>query len=276
MARTIAPMPTAAQGGAMRRPVYFAFMLALLAPISGHAQLQPHRAEYVLRLGAGPEAARIGRAVQDLAQDCTGWHIKRDVRTEIMLTHSWSLSLVSKLDGEESRRGFRYSTVQIQNGIERRFKGRVEREDRELRAEIAYPQGAARQLQMPPATLMSVAALQQLIERLRSETDAFHTLMFDGEIIHDAFVAEVTVQDRASLRPARPVDQPLSLPNVKSWAVDMAFTRGRQDERPLFTVRSLVFDNGVLDRLTVDTGLLSVTADLQALEMRPAPSCPRP
>ena len=35
----------------------------------------------------------------------------------------------------------------------------------------------------------------------------------------------------------------------------MTFTRGRQqDTRPLFSVGALVFDNGVLDRLTVDTG----------------------
>ncbi len=56
----------------------------------------------------------------------------------------------------------------------------------------------------------------------------------------------------------------------------MTFTRGRQqDQRPLFTVGALVFDNGVLERLTVDTGLVTVTADLQALEMRPVPNCPR-
>jgi hypothetical protein len=275
MACTIAPMPTAAQGGAMRRPVCFAFMLALLAPLSAHAQLQPHRAEYVLRLGAGPDAARIGRAVQDLAQDCAGWHIKRDVRTDIVLKPSLSMSLASKLDGEESRHGFRYTTVQIQNGIERRFRGRVERQGGELRAEIAYPQVAPRQLQMPLATLMPVAALQHLIERLRAGTGSFRALMFDGEIIHDALLVDVTEQDPASLRPARPVDQPLSLPDGKRRGVNLAFTRGRQDERPLFNVRALVFENGVLDRLTVDTGLLSVTADLQTLEMRPTPSCPR-
>ena len=56
----------------------------------------------------------------------------------------------------------------------------------------------------------------------------------------------------------------------------MTFTRGRQqDTRPLFSVAAQVFDNGVLDRLTVDTGLVTVTADLQALEMRPLPSCPQ-
>src|SRR5262245_54762038 len=137
-------MSTAAQGDAMRRPVCFAFLLALLAPVAAQAQLQPHRAEYVLRLGAGPEAARIGRAVQDLAQDCQGWHIKRDVRMDLALTPSLGMSVVSKLDGEENRRSFRYSTVQIQSGIERRFKGRVERQGDELRAEVVYPGAAPR------------------------------------------------------------------------------------------------------------------------------------
>ena len=35
------------------------------------------------------------------------------------------------------------------------------------------------------------------------------------------------------------------------------------------------FESGVLDHLTVETGLVSVTADLQSLEMRRAPVCPR-
>ena len=55
----------------------------------------------------------------------------------------------------------------------------------------------------------------------------------------------------------------------------MTFTRGRQqDTRPLFSVAALVFDNGVLDRLTVDTGLVTVTADLQSLEHAAAPELP--
>ena len=259
----------------MRGPVCFALMLALLAPVSAYGQLQPHRANYLLRLGSGPEAARIGRAVQDLSQDCNGWRIKRDVRIDLLLTPSLSMSLVSKLDGEEGRRHFNYSTVQSQNGVERRFKGRVERQGSELRAEVVHPQGAPRQLQMPPTTLMPVAALQQLIERLRAGTASYRTLMFDAEIIHDAFLVEVTEKDPRSFRSARSVDQPLSLPDGKSWGVSMAFTRGRQDERPLFNASALAFENGVLDRLTIDTGLLSVTADLQALEMRSAPTCPR-
>jgi hypothetical protein len=267
-------MPTRAQGGVMRPAVCFALTLALLAPLAAHAQLQPYRAEYALRLGSGPEAARIGRAVQDLSQDCTGWHIKRDVRTDIVLTPALSLSIGSRLSGDETRSDFRYNTAQVQNGVERRFRGRVERQGNELRAEVVAPDSGPRQLKLPLATLMPVAALQQLIQRLRGGTEAFNTLTYDAEIIHDAFLVEVAEQDLASLRPARPVDRTLTLPQGKSWAVRMAFLPGRRDERPLFNVTAQVFDNGVLDRLTVDTGLLSVTADLQALEMRSSPSCP--
>jgi hypothetical protein len=115
-----------------------------------------------------------------------------------------------------------------------------------------------------------------MIERLRANAASFPALMFDGEVIGDAFLIDVTEQDRPALRSARPADRAVAMPPGKSWPVFMTFTRGRQqDQRPLFTVAALVFDNGVLDRLTVETGLVTVTADLQALEMRPAPVCPR-
>ena len=71
--------------------VRFVFAAALLGAFSAPApaawaEVQPHRAEYALRLGAAANAPRIGTAVQDLSRDCTGWHLKRDIKTEIALT----------------------------------------------------------------------------------------------------------------------------------------------------------------------------------------------
>jgi hypothetical protein len=123
---------------------------------------------------------------------------------------------------------------------------------------------------------MPVAAIDHLIGQLRAKATSFPALMFDAEVIGDAFLIDVTEQDRDQLRPARSADRPVAIPAARSWPVLMTFTRGRQqDQRPLFTVNALVYDNGVMDRLTVDTGLVSVTADLQALEMRAPPVCPR-
>ena len=50
---------------------------ALLVPGLARAQMQPHHAEYSLRLGTALNAPRIGTAVQDIALDCTGWRIRR-------------------------------------------------------------------------------------------------------------------------------------------------------------------------------------------------------
>lgn len=262
----------------MRRLVCFLLVALGGAPADAYAQMQPHRAEYALRLGSAANAPRIGTAVQDLTQDCAGWHLKRDILTEIALTTSWKMNLSSRLDAEERRNGsaLRYRVVQVQNGSTREIKGRVQRSDQEIRAEITYPEGPPAQFVLPPPTLLPIAAIDHLIERLRANAAAFPTLMFDAEVIGDVFLVDVTELDDGRLRSAQPADKPVAVPKAKSWPVYMTFTRGRQQaQRPLFAVSAQIFENGVLDRLTVETGLVTITADLQSLEMRPAPTCPR-
>src|ERR1043165_8466754 len=86
-------------------------LLCVLPPVmlllaqEAAAQVQPHRAEYVLRLGSAINASRVGTAIQDLSLDCDGWHLKRDVKGEVPLSASWKLSVVSQLDSEERRSG---------------------------------------------------------------------------------------------------------------------------------------------------------------------------
>ena len=262
----------------MRRLVGIVLAGAVLLPGAAMAQMQPHRAEYALRLGAAPDAPRIGTAVQDLSLDCsTGWHLKRDIRTEITLTASWKMTVSSRLDAEEPRsgNGLRFHTVQNQNGSERESRGRVERKGSELRAEIVQPGSPPNQLMLPPPTLLPIAALNHLVDRLQAKAASFPTLMFDAEVMGDVFLIDVAEQPVDKLR-APPLDKRVARPSAQSWPVFMSFTRGRQqDQRPLFTVGALVFDNGVLDRLTIETGLVTVSADLLSLDMRPVPSCPR-
>jgi hypothetical protein len=97
-----------AQGALMRLLVRFLAAACLLSPALAEAEVQPHRAEYVLRLGTAVNAPQIGTAVHDLSLDCAGWHLKRDIFTEIALTGSWRLNLTSKLDAELSVDGPRF------------------------------------------------------------------------------------------------------------------------------------------------------------------------
>ena len=249
-------------------------MLALLAPVPAAAQLQPHRADYVVRLGVAPDAPRIGSAMQELTRDCAGWHLVRSSRTEIALTPGVGLSTGSRLDGEETRQAFRYSATQTQNGLDRRQQGKVQRQGGEMRAEIVAPGAAPHQLVLPPPTLLPVAALSHLVERLRAGGGSFPAVLFDAEVTGDALSVTVAEQPRDALR-GRPSGPRVDIPGERSWPVRMTFSRARRDDRPLFTVTALVFDSGVLDRLTIDTGLLTLAADLQAFAPRPMPACPK-
>ncbi|HTR84009.1 MAG TPA: DUF1849 family protein [Reyranella sp.] len=260
----------------MRGSVCLLFAAVLAWPLGAVAQVQPHHAQYILRLGPAPNAPRIGTATQDLTADCSGWHLKRDISTEIAITQSWKMSVGSRLDGEEQRGGnaFRYRLAQIQNGNEREVRGRVQHAGKETHAEIVWPDGP-QQLILPGMTMMPVSAISHMIARLREGVDAFPALTFDAEVVGDAFLVDVEQLDAGSIRPRRPVDAKITPPG-RSWPVHMSFTRGsRQDQKPLFAVNTLVYESGVLDRLTVDTGLVNVTADLQSLKMYDPPSCPR-
>jgi envelope integrity protein B len=264
------------QGSPMRKLVCFLAAFAALGASGAGAQVLPHHAEYALRLGLAPDAPRIGTAVEDLSQDCNGWHLKRDINTEIPITQSWKLSLLSKLDGEEQRGGneLRFRTVQSQNGVDHELRGRVRRTPKEVHADIDFPSGP-QQLVLPPPTLMPIASLNHVIERLRDRAASFPVMTFDAEVIGDAFLVNVEELDPGVLRDGRPGERAIAVPG-RSWPVFMTFTRGRdQQQQPLFTLKAKLFDTGVLDHLTVDTGLVTVTADLTALEMRKPPACPR-
>ena len=266
----------------MHRPVCLSLAclslaLAALWPQSVQAEIVPHRAEYSLKLGAAANAVRVGTAIHDLEADCAGWRLKRDINVELSLTSAWKLAVGSKLDGEEARGGssFRYRVTQIQNANERHSQGRVQRREGEVRAEIVAG-GQPTQFNLPAATLMPVQAIGHLIDRLRGGALSFPALTFDAEVIGDGFLVDVEVLDRAALRAARPTDREVVPPDGKSWPVSLTFTRGRQQQQnPLFTVTTLIWETGILDRLTVNTGMVAVTADLQALDIRKTPHCPR-
>jgi hypothetical protein len=214
--------------------------------------------------------------VQDITLDCSGWHIKRDVLSEIALTSSLKVSLASKLDGEESRDGnaFRYHAVQIQNGAEREIHGEIGRADGEIRAEISSPGGIERPT-LPPLTLMPVAAVDRVIKDLRAKATLVPRPVFGAEGTGSAYLVDVKEFDSASLRPLPRAMKAVEVPAEKSWTIAMAFAQAHgQDPKPLFSMRTRIFDTGVLDRLTIDAGIAVITADLEALEMHAAPTCP--
>lgn len=264
---------------AARSLIVTALLASALVPGVARAQMQPHRAEYSLRLGTAVNATRIGTAVQDITLDCSGWRLTREVTVEVSLTPSLKVSVKSRLQGDESRGGpaFAYRTFQIMNGIERETSGRVARTDGDLRVEMITPDGPETAV-LPPMTLMPVAAFSYLLRRLTvGGSPSFPLLMFGAEGTGGAFLLDVKELDGGAFQTVPPALKRVDVPSPRSWPLLATVTRaGQKDDKPLLSLKALIFGSGVLDRLTIDAGPVTVAAYLQALEMHTIPTCPGP
>ncbi len=263
------------QGFAIGRRLWPFVLPVLIFPSPGFAQMKPHRAEYVLRLGVAANAPRIGTAVQDITLDCNNWHIKRNVLSEIAFTPSLKVSFASKLDGEEPVDGkaFRYRSTEAQNGVERSTDGTVQRTDGELRAKLLATDGATHVV-LPPPTLMPVAAINFLIGQLLVGVASFQKSVFGAETTGEAFSLDVKELTPDLIRPSPPAMKPVAIPAQKFWPISVVGRRTSEKvQKPLFSLRAKIYESGVLDRLTVDAGVATITADLEALEMHKKPDC---
>lgn len=256
----------------MRVLTYLLSAGVLLFAQSAAAQMQPHRAEYTLRLGTAINAPRVGTATQDITLDCDAWHLKRDVKGEVPISATWKFDIASTLVSDEGRSGddLRYRALQIQNGSEREVQGKVQRAGGELQVESKSPDGSVHVL-LPTLTRMPVASIAYVVDRLRAGMASFTMLSFDPQESGEAFRVDVAQTFESALRRRPPADQPVDVPG-RSWPIQMTFTRGAKD-KPLFSLKARLFESGVLDRVTVDADLVTVSADLKALEMHPSPSC---
>jgi hypothetical protein len=248
---------------------------ALLVAGSAAAQMRPHRAEYTLRLGTALNATRIGTIVQDFAQECDGWRIRRELTVDASLTPSFKVSFTSRLVGEEPRgNDFAWRAVQVLNGADREVRGTAERGHGVWQIDRTTPDGAQPSV-LPSFTRMPVAAVDWLLRRLAVGSEQFPLLVFVPEAEGGAFLLDVK-RAAAGAADARPPSQRrVDVPAGQSWPFSLAVTRaGRTDAKPIVTLRGRLYDSGVMDGVVADAGVITVAAHLRDLQMHEAPACP--
>ncbi len=248
---------------------------ALLTPGPATAELRPHRAEYTLRLGTALNATRIGTVVQDIARECDGWRIRRDFTVDVSLTPSFRVRVTSRMEGEEQRGGgFTWRAVQAVNGAERDVHGTVRKGPETYKVEVATPEGPGQSV-LPPLTLMPVATMSHLVDRLKSGTETFPMLILGAEADGDTFRIDVKRSAAAAPGATPPSQRRVEVPGSQYWPLTMVVTRAAApDGKPILSARGRLFESGVLDGFVVEAGAFTVAAHLQGLEMREAPHCP--
>ncbi len=245
---------------------------ALLLAGPADAQMKPHRAEYTLRLGTALNATRIGSIVQDIAQECDGWRIRRELSVDASLTPSFKVSFTSRLDGEEPRRNdFSWRGIQVLNGAEREVRGKAEWEQGTWRVDRTTPDGPQPSV-LPSFTLMPVAAVDYLVRRLARGSERLPLLLFVPEAEGGAFRLDVKRATTGAADATPPSQRRVEVPGTQSWPFSIAVTRaGRTDGKPVVTLRGRLFDSGVMDGVVADAGPVTVAARLRNLQMREPP-----
>lgn len=249
---------------------------ALLTASPAGAEMRPHRAEYTLRLGTALNATRIGTIVQDFAQECDGWRIRRELSVDASLTPSFKVSFTSRLVGEEPRgNDFAWRGVQVLNGADREVRGTVERKDGVWQVDRTTPDGPQPSI-LPSFTHMPVASVDWLLRRLAGGSDQFPLLVFVPEAEGGAFLLDVKRATTGAADATPPSQRRVDVPAGKSWPFSLAVRRaGRADAKPILTLRGRLYDSGVMDGVVADAGVITVAAHLRDLQMREAPTCPK-
>jgi hypothetical protein len=248
---------------------------ALLIAGPAGAQMQPHRAEYTLRLGTALNATRIGSIVQDIARECDGWRIRRELSVDASLTPSFKVSFTSRLEGEEPRgKGFTWRAVQVLNGTERAVRGTAEREAGTWQVDRTTPDGPQQSI-LPSFTLMPVTAVDYLVRRLARGSESFPVLLFVAEAEGGAFRLDVKRVATGAADTTPPSQRRVEVPGTQSWPFSMAVARaGQPDAKPIVILRGRLFDSGIMDGVVADAGVITVAAHLRDLQMHEAPTCP--
>jgi hypothetical protein len=257
-----------------RRRLACLLVASLTAPPALAADLAPHRAEYVIRLGTARNGPQIGTARQRLTFDCRNWHIERDVGFEFSLTAMLRYSTESRLRGEETTSGsvFTYMLERRINGHPERATGKATSSRAGGTAEIKLETRTI-DFAMPGGTALPVAAIGETIDRLKAGQTAFSFTLFDPEVTSDIMTVDAGLASPDMLRAPR-ADSPAGALNTsQAWPVTIAFSRTRFGGRPLFTMSMLLYDTGVMDRISVSAGLVTAGADLATLVMEPRPDC---
>jgi hypothetical protein len=249
-----------------------AAVLGFAAPAQA-TDLLPHEGRYVVRLGTSSLAPQVGTARQVLALDCRVWRIERDVGTDIALAAGLRLNSRSQLRGVEPIGGgrFDYQLERVQNERTLSVSGQVVSNRDGAHAAFVLPSRPVRR-DLPPGIVLPVAAFARLIDTLKEGATTFSFVLFDPEMTADAVKVEGGVIPADSLHAARA--DGATLPEGTAWPIEISFTSLRAGGRVLFKATALLHEGGILDRMTIDAGLIAASADLVAFKPLPRPTCP--
>ena len=260
-----------------RLPVALGLALLLAGPgeAASAAGLMPHEAEYRISISTLEQAPTIGKARQKLTS-CNGtWTLERDVEASFALTQTLRFDVGSVLRAREAvdGRSLTYSLNRAINGERSRREGSIALTSRGGTATLNSPEGRLR-IELPPETVLPVGLVLAAIERLKRGATEFSLETFDAELTSDNFLVRGSVLDPQDLPPRYLDGIERERIGARVWPLQLQFFRAAQPtDPPLFQTRLRLHETGVISRMVLTYGWVSLGIDMTAFSALPEAGC---
>ena len=261
----------------MRKCLPIAAVLMFVAGAAGAIDLMPHQAEYRISLGTAVNATQVGTARHGLTETCRAWRVDRAVDVSFSITTTWGFNVASSLQASEARDGARleYTLKRLYNGDRTQRSGTVLPSPADIgRAELQGPAGPQR-LSLPAQTFLTASGLRHVIGALQAGRTEFSFRLWDSEIISDVFAVSVTLLGPDSITKPKSTGLTDGLTGETAWPLHLAFRRARdgQAQAPLFSLTMLLHDTGVISRMTVPLGFVTLAIEPVSIKALPRIRC---
>ena len=275
---------------ACRRPGMSAAGLVLVAilatlPVGARpsqadeSDVLPHRAAYELRLapgGARDFAGVTGELAFEWANSCDGWSVTQrsrmsfEYRSGQVLELGWSLTSWESKDG----RSYRFQLKNYENGeVVEEFRGEAEI-DSEGAGFATYSKPDRLQLELPAGTFFPTVHSLKLIEAAQAGEDALWAMLFDGTSEMNVYDVNALILPRSDSVSISDALDPSMFEGLKSWRLDLAFyDHDSQESEPTHEQSIWLWENGIVDRMTLDYGDFQIIGTLNRFELLPEPVC---
>lgn len=251
------------------------------ADTPGEAELAPHRATYQLSLSQSrlevPLSEVSGVMTLSLAAGCEAWTLRQDLDLRAVAEGGQVVALRIQGEWTESLDGKRLS-----------FLHRVERDGEVLRdvagAGVIFDQqrgGVAtftrpsnRDVRLRRGTLFPVSATRHLVDVVGRGVSNHQFFLFDGGSDSGSYTAVHVLAGHPVALSVEPVGD-LDLINTPAWRARTSLfaPKSSPSDPPVNETETQTHSNGVVNRMVLSLGALSVLAELREIEALPPGRC---
>ncbi len=259
--------------------VGIALVVAASAPAVAGPQIAPHQASYDIALQSAEASSGIigatGRIDFEWDDACNGWIVSQKTAIRIDRSDGQEVNFGWSLDSWEAKDGTRYRFEIRENQGQQEVitRGDARLDSSGAGGTASYSLPSEREVPLPPGALFPSHHSLALLEIARDEARPFWRVVFDGTGDDGLAAVNATFIRTNSEKPDESEDWPL-LKERDSWRLSLAyFGLAEEAATPEHEQILRIFNNGVVDQLTLNYGDFILKAELRALEPLSVPDC---